>query len=86
MQLSGELGDDIKIVGALSDNSIPIQPEGNSQQLQEFDKIYIVLSRKNSSLTVGDFELNRPPATSSIISKNSRECRLPPRPLSRATS
>lgn len=61
MQLSGELGDDIKIVGALSDNSIPIQPEGNSQQLQEFDKIYIVLSRKNSSLTVGDFELNRPP-------------------------
>ncbi len=61
MQLSGELGDDIKIVGALSDNSIPIQPDGNSQQLQEFDKIYIVLSRKNSSLTVGDFELNRPP-------------------------
>lgn len=61
LQLSGELGDDIKIVGALSDNSIPIQPEGNSQQLQEFDKIYIILSNKLGSLTVGDFEIKKPP-------------------------
>ena len=61
LQLSGELGDGIKITGALSDNSIPIQPEGNSQQLQEFDKIFIVLSNKNSSLTIGDFEINKPP-------------------------
>lgn len=61
LQLSGELGDDIRITGALSDNSIPIQPEGNSQQLQEFDKIFIVLSNKNNSLTVGDFEINKPP-------------------------
>ena len=61
LQLSGELGDDIKIAGALSDNSIPIQPEGNSQQLQEFDKIFIVLSNKRNSLTIGDFEINRPP-------------------------
>jgi hypothetical protein len=61
LQLTGELGDDIKIAGALSDNSIPIQPEGNSQQLQEFDKVYIVLSNKNNSLTVGDFEIQKPP-------------------------
>lgn len=60
LQLAGDLGDDIHIRGALTDNQIPIQPEGNTQQLQEFDKVFITLSNKNSSLTAGDFELARP--------------------------
>jgi len=60
MQLSGDLGDGILIRAAISDDNIPIQPEGNTRLLQEFDKVYINVSKDGSSITAGDYELNRP--------------------------
>ncbi len=60
LQLAGNLGDDVEILAAITDNSIPLQPEGNTQQLQEFDKIFIQLKRRNNTLIAGDYELARP--------------------------
>lgn len=60
LQLEGDLGDSIKIRGAITDNTIPFQPEGNTQQIQEFDRVSIQLERKNSKLTAGDFDMRRP--------------------------
>ncbi len=60
LRMAGQLGDGIEVLAALSDNSIPLQPEGNTQQLQEFDKIFIQLSKGGNTLTGGDFNLNRP--------------------------
>ncbi|MEM9846597.1 MAG: hypothetical protein AAF847_01815 [Bacteroidota bacterium] len=60
LQLSGNLGDDIEILAAITDENIPLQAEGNTQQLQEFDKIFIQLSRQNNQLIAGDYELLRP--------------------------
>ena len=60
LRMAGTLGDDIEILAAISDQNIPLQPEGNTQQLQEFDKIFIQLKRKNSQLIAGDYELARP--------------------------
>lgn len=60
LQLSGKLGKDIEILAAITDNNVPIQPEGNTQQIQEFDKVFIRLNYKSSSLIAGDFELSRP--------------------------
>lgn len=60
LRLNGQLGDGIEVLAALSDNSIPLQPEGNTQQLQEFDKIFIQLSKGGNTLIGGDFELSRP--------------------------
>ena len=60
LQVSGKLNENINIVLAATDNNIPIQPEGNTQQLQEFDKVFIQLNDKKSKLTMGDFQLNRP--------------------------
>lgn len=60
LQLDGKLGNDLELRAALSDNSIPLQPDGTTRQLQEFDRIFIQLKRKNSLLTAGDYDLTRP--------------------------
>lgn len=60
LQLKGSLPHGIEVVGSLSDNSIPIQPEGNSQRLQEFDKVFIQLRKDNATLIAGDHEIRNP--------------------------
>lgn len=56
LQLAGKLGD-IEITAAITDNNIPIQPNGNTQQLQDFDKVFIQFKLDNQSLIAGDYNL-----------------------------
>ncbi|MBK9736033.1 MAG: hypothetical protein IPO92_14175 [Saprospiraceae bacterium] len=60
MQLIGDLGNGLKVVAAISDENLPIQAQGNTQQLQEFDKVFIQVSKDRSSITAGDYELRKP--------------------------
>ena len=60
LQLAGDLGNKIKVVAAISDDNIPIQPEGNTQLIQEFDKVFIKVSRDKTSIIAGDYNLERP--------------------------
>ncbi|HZH68799.1 MAG TPA: hypothetical protein VFD65_06320 [Chitinophagales bacterium] len=54
LQLSGKIGD-IEILAALTDNTIPIQPDGSTQQINDFDKVYIQVSKGKHRLIAGDY-------------------------------
>lgn len=58
LQLSGNLTEDVEIVAALTDESTPIQPEGNTQTLNEVDKVFIEFKSPWVRGTLGDFNLN----------------------------
>ncbi|MBF8293981.1 MAG: hypothetical protein HW389_526 [Bacteroidetes bacterium] len=58
MQLAGKLLSDLDIVAALTDENVPIQPEGTTQTLQELDKVFIQLRSLRYGATLGDFVYN----------------------------
>ena len=76
IQLSGKINDEVSILAAISDNNLPIQPEGNTQQIQEFDNIFVQLFTKNSGIIVGDFQLNKPIGYFMNLNKKNRGIKL----------
>ncbi|MGI4865745.1 MAG: hypothetical protein ACRYFZ_17615 [Janthinobacterium lividum] len=61
LQLEGKLTENIRLTAAISDQNVPFQPEGNTQTLQQFDKIYITLTGPQWNLTAGDVVLRNKP-------------------------
>ena len=60
LELQGKISEDISIIGTLTDQNIPIQPEGNTQTLDEIDKVFIKIKMPNEQITFGDYELSLP--------------------------
>lgn len=58
LQLNGKLSRDVDITAALTDESTPLQPEGNTLKLQELDKVFIELRSNNLTATLGDIDIN----------------------------
>ncbi len=57
LQLSGFITEDVEVIAALTDESTPIQPEGNTQTLNEVDKVFIQFKNPFLQGTLGDFNL-----------------------------
>lgn len=57
-ELSGALTETININASLTDQSIPIQPDGTTQNLREFDKVSIELDAPNTRVAMGDVDLS----------------------------
>lgn len=55
IQLSGKILPSVDVVASLTDQNLPIQPEGNTQNLQEIDKVFINIKTSGFSTTMGDF-------------------------------
>lgn len=50
LQITGKLSKDITILASISDHNLPIQADGYTQTLEEFDKIYMQLNIKDRSI------------------------------------
>ncbi len=55
LQISGYLADSIQISAAITDNNIPIQPDGTTADLNEFDKIFLQFKKKTWALSLGEY-------------------------------
>ncbi len=58
MQISGKLTQNVEVVASLTDQNTPIQPEGNTQTLNEIDKVFVQIKSPQAQMTLGDYNLS----------------------------
>lgn len=57
LQISGDLGNGVTLRASIQDNNIPLQDNGFSQRLDEFDEVFIELFTKDWNIRAGDVNL-----------------------------
>lgn len=69
LQLAGRLSEDIEIVAALTDENTPIQPSGNTERLEELDKVFIQIKHTNAVGTFGDYQIQKRQGEFGVINR-----------------
>ncbi len=90
LQLEGKLSEEISIIASISDQNVPFQPQGNTQQLQEFDRIFMTIQHRLWNVTAGDVVLRNQPNYFLRYYKNVQgaafEVKYTPKPHQKATT
>ena len=57
LQISGKLSENVSIKASIQDSNIPLQNNGYSQQIDEFDQIFIEIASRDWQIRGGDIDL-----------------------------
>ena len=57
LQISGKLNDKVTLRASIQDSNIPLQENGYSQQLDEFDRVFVEVFSKHWGIRAGDIDL-----------------------------
>lgn len=57
LQLAGEIKPGVSILASITDNNIPFQPDGYTQKIQDFDRVFIQLGFQHTKVLMGGFDL-----------------------------
>lgn len=57
LQITGNLSDNLKIRASIKDSSVPIQENGVSQNINEFDRVFIELFTDTWNIKAGDVDI-----------------------------
>lgn len=56
LNISGKVSEDVSVTAMLSDQNLPLQPEGTTEEIEDLDRILIKIEGKHLSATMGDYE------------------------------
>ncbi len=59
LQLNGQIASNLMLTAALSDANIPFQASGTTNQLREFDQVFIQIHNEQLKITAGDFWIEK---------------------------
>ena len=57
LTISGNISEDLKLQARMTDQQMPFEPEGNTQRLQDFDRVNVQLIHENWGLEAGDLHI-----------------------------
>jgi len=56
ISVDGKVSENVSVIALLSDQDLPIQPEGTTEDIQDIDQKLIRITSPNVTATLGDFE------------------------------
>ncbi len=59
LNIMGQLTEDISVRAFLSDDNLPVVPEGNTEELKDIDKVLVEMTAPGWKATLGDFVARR---------------------------
>jgi len=54
ISMAGKISKDIKVSAYLTDDNLPVQPEGNTEEIKQLDKVFVKVESSNAQLVFGD--------------------------------